>query len=124
MYFPTLKINSVLSVSGCVTSYSLQWILKINSISVLVPPAFSSLFYLFIFVFSNPRGAEVIFFCSKMLRNCRTLFWAHSEAVGGLDYRIFRLRYFFFISLMYFSSPQLKYANISSHWLKMKKKGF
>lgn len=45
MYFPTSgwKINSVLSVSSCVTSYSLQWVLKINSISVLpVLPAFLS----------------------------------------------------------------------------------
>lgn len=43
MYFPTSgwKINSVLSVSSCVTSYSLQWILGINSISVvLVLPVF------------------------------------------------------------------------------------
>lgn len=40
-----LKINSILSVSSCVTSYSLQWILEINSISVLLvlPPCFSNL---------------------------------------------------------------------------------
>lgn len=41
-----LKINSILSVSSCVTSYSLQWILKINSISVLLVllPCFSHCF--------------------------------------------------------------------------------
>lgn len=41
-----LKINSILSVSSCVTSYSLQWILKINSLSVLLVllPCFSHCF--------------------------------------------------------------------------------
>lgn len=54
-----LKINSVLSVSSCVTSYSLQWILRINSRSVLlvlliilywsdIQPFFISTLYIFI----------------------------------------------------------------------------